>query len=105
MPIKENQSKKERRKSERHPCSIEVGCASTDFSFVDFISDINCWGVFLQSTQPVPVGDSVMMTIPLMGAETSIRVIGEVMWTSPRGMGVRFDMGIDASVLDNLLSR
>ena len=104
MTLKANQAKKERRKAQRHPCSIEVGCATPDVSFVDYIADINCWGVFLQSTQQVPVGDSVIMTIPIMEGERSIRVVGEVMWNSPQGMGVQFNMGIDASVLDNILS-
>ena len=84
---------KERRKAARHGCSLQVGCATHDLSFIDFISDINCWGVFVQSNQLIPVGESIIMTIPVPGADQSIKVLGEVMWTSPQGMGVKFNMG------------
>ena len=84
---------------------MRVGCATQDLSFIDYISDINCWGVFVQSEHPVPVGESIIMTIPMMGDGQSIKVIGEVMWSAPQGMGVRFNMGIDNSVLDGILKQ
>jgi Tfp pilus assembly protein PilZ len=104
MNLKTDKPKKERRKEERQKCSMKVGCATQDLSFIDFISDINCWGVFIQSEHRVPVGESVILNIPLMGDEQSIKVIGEVMWTSPQGMGVRFNMGIAATLLDGILN-
>jgi Tfp pilus assembly protein PilZ len=103
MTLKADQTAKERRKEERRKCSMKVGCATQDLSFIDFISDINCWGVFIQSEHRVPVGESVILNIPLMGDEQSIKVIGEVMWTSPQGMGVRFNMGIATTLLDGIL--
>lgn len=96
---------KERRKSTRHSCSLQVGCATPDLSFIDYISDINCWGVFVQSDQLIPVGESIIMTIPLSGDDQSIKVIGEVMWTSPQGMGVKFNMGMDSTVLDTIINK
>ena len=93
----------DRRKHTRHKCSLSVGYATMDLSFIDFIKDINCWGVFIQSDRHVPVGESVIMTIPLHGDEQSIKIIGEVMWSNPKGMGVKFDMGISTSVLNTLL--
>ena len=84
---------------------MKVGCATPDLSFIDYVSDINCWGVFVQSAHRVPVGESIIMTIPLLGDEHAIKVIGEVMWTSPQGMGVRFNMGIDNSVLNGILKQ
>jgi len=94
---------KDRRTHTRHSCSLKVGYATMDLSFIDFITDINCWGVFIQSSKRVPVGESVSMTIPLHGDGESIQVIGEVMWSSPQGMGVKFNMGFNTSVLSSLL--
>ena len=94
---------KERRNHARQTCSLKVGYATMDLSFIDFITDINCWGVFIQSDKNVPIGESVSMTIPLHGDEQSIKIIGEVMWSSPEGMGVKFNMGINTSVLSTLL--
>ena len=94
---------KDRRNHARQKCSLKVGYATMDLSFIDFITDINSWGVFIQSERKVPVGESISMTIPLHGDEQSIKIIGEVMWTGPQGMGVKFNMGINISVLSTLL--
>lgn len=99
----EKTESKDRRKHVRQKCFLKVGYATMDLSFIDFISDINCWGAFIQSEKKVPVGESVSMTIPLHGDEQSIKIIGEVMWSSPQGMGVKFNMGVSTSVLSSML--
>lgn len=95
---------KERRRATRHTCKQEVGYAIQDLSYIDYIHDINAWGVFIQSKQQLPVGDSILMTIPLLSDETSIKVVGEVVWSGPEGMGVRFDMGIGTVAMHSILS-
>jgi len=100
----EKTASKDRRQHTRHQCSLKVGYATMDLSYIDFITDINCWGVFVQSDKLVPVGESVLMTIPLHGDEQSIKVLGEVMWSSPQGMGVKFGLGINTGVLSSLLN-
>jgi Tfp pilus assembly protein PilZ len=94
---------KERRQATRHTCKQEVGYAIQDLSYIDYIHDINAWGVFIQSKQPLPVGESILMTIPLLCDETSIKVVGEVVWSGPEGMGVRFDMGIGVTAMNTIL--
>jgi Tfp pilus assembly protein PilZ len=105
MGNKTNKKSKDRRKSARHSCSLQINYASQELNFIDFISDVNCWGVFIQSDQNIPVGESVLMNIPLHGDEQSIKVIGEVMWTSPKGMGVKFNMGINTTMLNAILQK
>jgi len=39
------------------------------------------------------------MTIPQPDSENSIKIIGEVVRTSPKGIGVKFKMGIDDSAI------
>lgn len=94
---------KERRRATRHTCKQEVGYAIQDLSYIDYIHDINAWGVFIQSRQQVPVGESILMTIPLLCDETSIKVVGEVVWSGPEGMGVRFDMGIGTAAMQSII--
>ena len=94
---------KERRRAVRHECVHEVGYAIQDASYIDYIQDINAWGVFIQSQQKVPVGESILMTIPLLCNGTSIKVVGEVVWSGPQGMGVRFDMGIGVTAMQRIL--
>ena len=93
----------ERRQAERHVCRHKVGYAIQDASYIDYIEDINAWGVFIQSEQQVPVGESILMTIPLFSNETSIKVLGQVVWSGPEGMGVRFDMGIGVTAVQSIL--
>ncbi len=100
----ENAVNNDRRQHPRHQCSLKVGYATMDLSYIDFITDINCWGVFVQSDKNVPVGESVLLTIPLHGDEQSIKVLGEVMWSSLQGMGIKFNMGINTAVLGTLLN-
>ena len=73
-----------------------------DLSFIDFITDINSWGVFIQSSRNIPVGESVVMSIPLHGDKQSLKIIGEVVWSSPQGIGVKFNMGINTSMLGTI---
>ena len=94
---------KERRQAVRHACTQEVGYAIQDASYIDYIQDINAWGVFIQSEQQIPVGENILMTIPLLCNGTSIKVVGEVVWSGPEGMGVRFDMGIGATAVQSIL--
>ena len=94
---------KERRRAVRHECVHEVGYAIQDSSYIDYIQDINAWGVFIQSKNKVPVGESILMTIPLLCDGTSIKVVGEVVWSGPEGMGVRFDMGIGTTAMQSIL--
>ena len=94
---------KERRRAVRHECVHKIGYAIQDVSYIDFIQDINAWGVYIQSEQKVPVGESILMTIPLLCNGTSIKVVGEVVWSGPEGMGVRFDMGIGITTMQSIL--
>lgn len=94
---------KERRRADRHACVHEVGYAIHEASYIDYIQDINAWGVFIQSEKKVPVGESILLTIPLLSDGTSIKVVGEVVWSGDQGMGIRFDMGIGAAALQSVL--
>ena len=94
----------ERRRLTRHACEKQVGYATQGMNYIDFIQDINAWGVFIQSEQNLPVGESILISIPLFGEETSIKVAGEVVWTGPEGMGVRFSMGIGENTIQSILA-
>ena len=94
---------KERRQADRHACRHEVGYALHEASYIDYIQDINAWGVFIQSDKQLPVGKTILLTIPILSNGTSIKVVGEVVWSGVEGMGVRFDMGIGATAVQSIL--
>ncbi len=94
----------ERRKAQRKTCSTAVAYATHGFSSIEYIQDISAWGVFIRTQKKIPVGEEITMTIPQPGSQTGIKIIGEVVRTSPKGIGVKFKMGIDDSVIKPLLN-
>ena len=91
---------KERRKSRRKPCSTAVAYATNNLSSIEYIQDISAWGVFIRTNKPLPIGEDITMTIPPQsGSNSSIKIIGEVVRSTPKGIGVKFKMGIDDSVI------
>lgn len=89
----------ERRKAQRKTCSRAIAYATKGFTSIEYIKDISAWGVFIATPKQVPVGEDITMTIPKPGSDASIKIIGEVVRNSPQGIGVKFKMGIDESVI------
>ena len=96
---KEKGFKLERRKAPRRPCTTAVAYAIKGFSNIEYIEDISAWGVFIRTREKIPVGEDITMTIPQPDGDMAIKIIGEVVRTSPRGIGVKFKVGIDDSVI------
>ena len=94
---------KERRKAARHACSVKVECATRDTSFFDYIQDINAWGVYIQSRETVAVGESMLVSLPGYNGESAIKMIGDVVWTGPDGIGIKFRMGMGRSTLNAVI--
>lgn len=91
---------KERRESRRASCSTAVAYATQNFSSIEYIQDISAWGVFIRTKTPVSIGEDITMTIPPQsGSNSSIKIIGEVVRTTSTGIGIKFKMGIDDSVI------
>jgi hypothetical protein len=91
---------KERRKAKRKSCSTAVAYATQHLSSIEYIQDISAWGVFIRTNDPVPVGEDVTLTSPPpSGGNSSIKIIGEVVRASTKGIGIKFKMGIDDSVI------
>ena len=88
----------ERRNSPRKKCFTAVAYATQTFSSIEYIQDISAWGVFIRTDKHVPVGEDITITIPQIDGTNSMKIVGEVVRTTPDGVGVKFKMGIDDSV-------
>ena len=97
--LKKKEMTKERRRAPRRPFTTAVAYAIRGFSNIEYIEDISAWGVFIRTQKQIPIGEDITMTIPQPDSENSIKIIGEVVRTSPKGIGVKFKMGIDDSVI------
>ena len=58
--------------------------------YSDFIQDLSLGGVFIETCLALPIGDEVVVTFPCDGYDKGIGVEGEVIRTSPQGIGVGF---------------
>jgi Tfp pilus assembly protein PilZ len=93
---------KERRKDARHKCRTSVQYAVQDSNYTTFIQDISYGGGFIESPASINVGETITMYVQYAEGQDPIAMIGEVVRVSPQGFGVRFKMGIDASLMKHI---
>ena len=79
-----------RRKHVRKPFLMAVDYSTQDHVYKDFIQDISSGGVFIQTHMPFTVGQEVSLTFPLPSFQKHVKVIGEVVRSTPQGVGVKF---------------
>ena len=92
----------EKRKFPRRECSVPVGYAILDQDYTALIENISYGGVFIDAENILGVGQEILLNIQLTADTHPFTVIGEVAWHSPKGMGVKFKMGFDLSMLCEL---
>ncbi len=93
---------KEKRKDIRQKCRTSVQYAVRDSNYTAFIQDISYGGGFIESPSAITVGETITMYIQYTEDQDPITMIGEVVRVSPQGFGVRFKMGIDASLMKHI---
>jgi len=81
-----------KRKHDRKPFLMAVDYSTQDHVYKDFIQNISAGGVFIQTNMPFSVGQEVSLTFPLPNYKKHIKIIGEVIRTTPQGVGVKFKM-------------
>lgn len=79
-----------RRRHPRKPFFMVVDYATQDRAYKDFIQNISAGGVFIETEMPFSVGQEISLTFPLPNYQKYVKINGEVVWTSPRGIGVTF---------------
>lgn len=90
-------AEKEKRSRSRRPTFLMIRYTVEDREQSDFIQDLSMGGVFIETCIAMPAGREVTMHFPVPGSENGVRITGEVVRTSPQGIGVRFnDLGPEA---------
>jgi len=82
--------KQERRKHHRKPCAVAVTFSTKDFLSRDTIRNISPGGLFLETPEPLSVGDQITLMLSPPGSGKLIDCTGRVAWTPPRGVGIEF---------------
>jgi uncharacterized protein (TIGR02266 family) len=81
-----------KRKHDRKPFLMVVDYSTKDHVYKDFIRNISAGGVFIETRMPFTVGKEVSLTFPIPNSQKHIKIIGEVVRTTPHGVGVKFKM-------------
>jgi uncharacterized protein (TIGR02266 family) len=84
------------REHPRKSCLIAVDYTSQDRTFSDYVLDISASGVFIETGQSLTVGQPLSIRFSFPDEDDPLIVGGEVVWSSPKGIGVKF-YGLDPS--------
>ena len=82
--------------------SVPVGYAVLDEDYTALIENISYGGVYIDAETILDIGQEILLNIQLTEDTQPFTIIGEVAWHSPKGMGVKFKMGFDLSMLHAL---
>ena len=74
----------------RRTCTIAVNFDTQGHSFQDTILDISAAGVFIKTDQSLDVGQGLSLRFAFPGVEEDLDIKGEIVWRSPKGIGVKF---------------
>jgi uncharacterized protein (TIGR02266 family) len=86
----EMKSSDDTRENIRKPYNMVVDYFAQDRFCNDFIQNISAGGMFIETRKPFLVGQNIMLTFPLPKNRKHVKVAGEVIRTTPKGIGVKF---------------
>ena len=110
------QKKKEDRGDHRIPIQLLVDYRADGHYLFDFCRDLGAGGVFIQTSQPLPLGSTVDLTFTIPDSKETLSTKGKVIWVqsdgserdeaSP-GMGVQFEnfSADQRKILEQFVSR
>jgi Tfp pilus assembly protein PilZ len=81
---------KKKREHERYSCLITTDCVYKSRAFNDFIKDISCGGVFIETSESFLQGEDITLTISFSHYSKPFKIIGEIVRITPSGIGVKF---------------
>ena len=78
------------REGPRRACTIAVNFETQGARFEDTILDISAAGLFIQTNESIETGQEISLRFSFPGAEEDLDIKGEIVWRSPKGIGVKF---------------
>ncbi len=80
----------DRREHPRKSCLIGVSYTVHNQVFTDVVRNISAGGVFIVTSVPLFVRQQLPLAISLPSWDQPLRMMGQVVWKSPVGVGVKF---------------
>ena len=82
--------RQQRRERPRKSCLMIVDYATLDRAYKDCIRDISVSGLFIETRTSFSIGQKITLTFSSSNYERPIKITGNIAWTGPRGIGVKF---------------
>ena len=79
------------RENPRKPCLINANYQIRGSHFRSYILDISIGGVFVETTDRMKVGETLILNFTLPDSAQPFSVSGKIAWSGPQGFGVKFD--------------
>ena len=79
-----------KREHERKPFFMIIDYSTEDRVYKDYIQNISAGGVFIETQMPFAEGQELSLSFPLPNYQKYIKISGEIVRTSPQGIGVQF---------------
>lgn len=79
------------RKHSRYDCLVGVDYDISDWTYQCYMRDISEGGAYIETEQPIKVGQRLIMSLSSPMLERICAINGTVVRRDPRGIGVRFD--------------
>jgi Tfp pilus assembly protein PilZ len=81
-----------RRKHYRKPVFMVVDYTTQGHAYRDFIQNISPDGAFIETPTSFRIGQELSLSFALPSCRKHIKITGQVVRTSPQGIGVKFDI-------------
>lgn len=81
---------KDNRVSVRKACMIPINYAARNKIYSDQIKDISKKGLFIETHNPLIVGDEIFMSFNMQGYDRPVKTQGEIVHATQQGIGVKF---------------
>jgi Tfp pilus assembly protein PilZ len=84
-----------RRENPRRACLMNADCHIKGDSFRSYMVDISIGGVggvFIETNERVPVGETILLNFTLPTFSHPVSLPGKVAWSGPQGFGVKFEV-------------
>lgn len=81
----------EQRDDERIPCLIAVDYSDQKRVYHDFIQDLSKGGVFIETREPLTIGEQISLTFAMPATQNHFKVSGKIVRAAKEGIGIQFD--------------
>ncbi len=90
--VDENKSRRPNlRTDDRFECLVAVDYDMSDWTYQCFLRDISISGAYIETEQPIKVGQKIILTLSSPEPKSGCTIDGQVVRRDRKGIGVRFD--------------